>query len=159
MKLRVPLLLALFLAGAMQLMGQTKPVQLALFTPIQIVPESEGVEILRLNLIYSKNTSVGALDLGLVNVTSSGTSKGLEWGLVGYNEGNFTGWQANLVSITRGDFTGLQTGWYTTSRHCGGVQFGIVNHSGTMKGIQIGLLNFIDQGGFMPIFPIVNWSL
>ena len=135
------------------------PFQLALFNPVQIISESQGIGGIRLDLIYGKNTSVGGLDLGLVNHTTSGISKGIEWGLVGYNEGSFTGWQGNAVSITRENFTGLQTGWYTTARHCGGVQIGIVNHSGTMKGIQIGLLNFIDEGGFLPIFPIVNWSL
>lgn len=94
-----------------------------------------------------------------MNHTTSGVSKGIEWGFVGYNEGNFQGWQYNLVSITRENLTGLQMGAYNTARHTGGVQIGLINHSVTMKGIQLGLLNFIDEGGFLPIFPIVNWSL
>jgi len=28
----------------------------------------------------------------------------------------------------------------------------------SMKGLQIGLVNIIRQGGQFPVFPIVNWS-
>ena len=150
---------AVLLISSVTAVFAQSPFQLALFNPVQIISESQDIGGIRIDLIYGKNTSVGGLDIGLVNHTTSGISKGIEWGLVGYNEGSFTGWQWNAVSITRGTFTGLQMGWYTTANHCGGVQIGIVNHSGTMKGIQLGLLNFIDQGGFLPIFPIVNWSL
>ena len=48
------------------------PVQLALVTPIQIVPESQGVTAFRFNLIYSVNQSVQYVDLGFVNMTSGG---------------------------------------------------------------------------------------
>jgi hypothetical protein len=38
------------------------------------------------------------------------------------------------------------------------LQLGLVNTCKTAEGIQIGILNFIQKGGFMPFFPIVNWS-
>jgi len=34
----------------------------------------------------------------------------------------------------------------------------IVPSTETIKGIQLGLINPIKSGGFMPIFPIVNWG-
>lgn len=56
-----------------------KPIQLSLFTPVQIVPENQGVTAVRLSLIYSVNKSVRYVDLGLVNMTSGGPSAGLQW--------------------------------------------------------------------------------
>jgi hypothetical protein len=149
------------------------PIQIALFNPIQLAPESEAVSGLRINFIYGKNTSVTGVDWGLVNHCTKGQSVGLACGWVNYNEGSFTGWQSGLVSITKGDFLGLQEGLYTnvgkgtgiqygfinTAGHWEGLQLGFVNYTQTMKGIQIGLANAIQKGGFMPIFPLVNWSM
>jgi len=39
------------------------------------------------------------------------------------------------------------------------LMLGFVNYAETMKGLQIGLINVIRQGGQFPVFPIVNWSL
>ena len=49
---------ALAIGLATPLAAQGKPIQLALFTPIQIVPENQSVTAVRLNLIYSVNRSV-----------------------------------------------------------------------------------------------------
>jgi hypothetical protein len=136
-----------------------KPVQLALFNPIQIFPEETSITGIRLSLLYGKNVSVTGLDIGLVNMTSGGTSTGIQWGGVGINRGNFVGWQANWVSLVDGNTEGLQWGLFNKSGHMGGLQFGLINMTETMNGIQLGLLNFISKGGFMPFFPIVNWSL
>jgi hypothetical protein len=52
----------------------------------------------------------------------------------------------------------LQTGWFNHTGRMQGIQLGFINTTKTAQGIQIGLLNFIKTGGFMPFFPIVNWS-
>jgi hypothetical protein len=73
--------------------------------------------------------------------------------------GGFVGWQNNFASISKGDFTGLQTG--TVNYHEGhfhGLQVAIFNYTNTMNGIQLGLINVIKQGGFLPFFPIFNFS-
>ena len=156
---RIALLLSFLVVSSATVFADDGPIQLALFNPVQIVPEGSSVTAFRLNLIYSKNQSVTGLDLGLVNMCSGGTSKGLQWGAVGINYGSFIGWQGNwLVSIADDNMEGLQTGFYTRSGHAGGVQIGLLNMTDTMNGLQIGLLNFIKEGGFMPFFPIVNWS-
>jgi len=163
---------ALFLAAALPLAAQDKPIQLALFNPVQLVPESQGVSALRLNLIYSVNQSVKYVDLGLVNVTNGGPSSGVQWALVAINRGAFTGWQNAAAAVTRGPFTGLQSGWYTSAQQGEGVQWGavntaaswnglqlgLVNYAQSLHGVQIGIVNIIKQGGQFPIFPIVNWS-
>jgi hypothetical protein len=132
------------------------PIQLSLFPPIQIVPENEPVSALRLS-VYGANTDMTGFDFGIASKTT-GTFKGVQWTLVGLVDQDFTGWQSNLVSITGGSMTGLQMGAYNSANFCNGLQFGIFNSSQSMKGIQLGLINMIKTGGWMPIFPIVNWG-
>jgi hypothetical protein len=164
--------LALVCAAATPLVAQDKPIQIALFTPVQIVPEHEGVGVLRLNFIYSVNRSVQYVDLGLVNVTSGGDSKGVQWAFVAINKGRFSGWQAGAVTVTQGQFVGFMDGWFTsaqqgegvqlglvnTAASWNGLQLGIVNYTQHLHGVQIGLINIIKQGGALPVLPIVNWS-
>jgi hypothetical protein len=140
-----------------QVAAQGNPVQLSLFNPVQIVPEGEGISGLRLNLIYSKNSSLVGADLGLVNMTT-GPQSGVQWGLVGIVDGKFSGWQWNFVSVDRGDFEGLQMGIYNSAGYVNGLQLGLINNAASMKGLQIGLVNIIKTGGAFPVFPIVNWS-
>jgi hypothetical protein len=33
-----------------------------------------------------------------------------------------------------------------------------VNYTDTANGLQLGLLNFINKGGMLPIFPFFNFS-
>ena len=163
---------ALTAAVAAPLAAQEQPIQISLFTPVQIVPESQGVSVLRLNLIYSVNRSVKYFDWGLVNVTSGRASAGVQWALVAINKGAFSGWQAAAGAVTQGQFTGLQSGWFTsakqgegvqwglvnTAEYWNGLQFGLVNYAQRLHGVQIGLINIIKTGGQFPVFPIVNWS-
>ena len=165
--------LAVALCAATPLAAQEHPIQIALFTPVQIVPENADVSVLRLNFIYSVNRSVKYVDLGLVNVTSGGPSEGVQWSFVALNKGSFTGWQASSVAaVTQGDFEGLQTAAFTMARKGQGVQWGIVNvaqswkglqlglvnYTQNLHGLQIGLINIIKTGGVSPVLPIVNWS-
>lgn len=163
---------ALGAVSATPLAAQGKPIQLALVTPVQIVPEGQGVTAVRLNLIYSVNRSVQYVDLGLVNITTGGPSAGVQWALVAINGGAFTGWQSAAGAVTKGRFEGLQSGMYTsaaegkgvqwglvnTSNNWNGLQLGLVNYAQRMHGVQIGLVNIIKQNGQFPVFPIVNWS-
>jgi hypothetical protein len=138
--------------------AQDNPIQLSLFNPVQIVPENESVSGIRLNLIYTKNANVSGFDWGLVNKTT-GKQLGVQWGFVNLVDGGFTGWQSGAVNVTYGSSVGLQTGW--VNYHGGffnGLQFSIVNYSATLKGLQLGLINIIGEGGFLPVFPIFNFD-
>lgn len=67
--------------------------------------------------------------------------------------------QLNFASITKGDSKGFQ--WSSVNYHDGyfnGLQLAIVNYAASMEGIQIGLINIIKEGGFLPVFPIFNFS-
>ena len=147
------------LAAASVSAQESKPINIALVTPIQIFNETTPISGARLNILYGKNESVRGLDIGLVNHNGGGESMGLQWGLVGIVEGDFVGWQDNGVNIVKGKAEGLQWGLVNSAGYASGLQLGFVNYARSMKGIQIGLVNIIKQGGQFPVFPIVNWSL
>lgn len=152
------LIMLLFVSFSSAIYSQGNPIQLSLFNPIQIVPESESVNGIRLNLIYTKNANVTGFDMGLVNQTT-GSQLGVQWGGVNITDGGFTGWQSALVNISRGNFVGLQTSWLNYhGGHFNGLQFSIVNYAATLKGLQLGLINIIGEGGFLPVFPIFNFD-
>ncbi|MBT8377683.1 MAG: hypothetical protein KJN64_00475 [Ignavibacteria bacterium] len=152
------LLLCLIFIIAAITKAQEKPIQLSLFNPIQIFPESSSIAGLRFNLIYGKNANVTGLDLGLVNQTT-GTQTGVQWGGLNLNDGGFKGWQSGFVNVTKGSSLGLQTA--AVNYHLGhfnGLQFSIVNYAETLKGLQIGLINVIGKGGFLPVFILFNFD-
>jgi hypothetical protein len=132
-----------------------KPIQIALFSPVQIFSPEQSIAGLRISILYGRNVNMTGLDWGLVTRTT-GKFEGVQWGVAGFVDGNATGIQANWVNITRQDFTGLQWGVYNSAGHAEGVQVGLLNTTGSIKGLQIGLLNFIQKGGWLPFFPIVN---
>ncbi len=139
--------------------AETKPIQVALVTPIQIVPEKYSISGVRLNLIYGRNVSVQGIDIGLVNHTTTGRVQGFQWGLVGMADADFLGWQDNhLANVTQKNCEGFQFGFVNYAGYMNGFQLGLVNYVKRMKGLQIGLVNIIKQGGQFPVFPIVNWS-
>jgi hypothetical protein len=149
-------LLTILISAPVQ--AENRPIQLALVTPIQIFPEDYSINGVRLNLLYGRNVSVSGLDIGLVNHTTTGTFKGLQYGLVGLADSDFLGWQDCVVNVTSGRCEGLQYGLVNYARNMSGLQLGLVNYAKNMKGLQIGLVNIIRQGGQFPVFPIVNWS-
>lgn len=172
-RFRLAALFGVMLAmSASSAVAQSKPIQLSLVTPIQIVPEDQAISGFRFNLIYGRNAAMTGLDIGLVNHTRPGGVEGVQFGILGLSEGGFTGWQANWVNITEAAMKGVQTGLYNSEGSGEGLQWGFVNtadfHNGlqlsfvnyarTLNGVQIGLVNIIKEGGAFPIFPIVNWS-
>ena len=138
--------------------SQNAPIQLSLFTPVQIFSEDYTISGVRLNLLYGRNVSVTGLDWGLVNHTTSGMSMGVQLGFLSINEADFMGWQNSAGNIVMGDMEGFQCGVVNYAGYANGFQLGLVNYAVSMKGLQIGLVNIIKQGGQFPVFPIVNWS-
>jgi len=153
----IPLISLFCLTGSLK--AQEKPIQLALFNPVQIFPENTSIAGLRISLIYGKNASVTGLDWGLVNSTT-GIQKGVQFGMVNLTDGGFSGWQQGFVNVTKGNSLGLQSGGVSFHQgHFNGLQFSIVNYAATLEGIQVGIVNIIGSGGFMPVFPIFNFDL
>lgn len=122
--------------------AESKPLQLALFEPVQLFSADTSITGLRINFIYGRNDTVEGVDIGLV----------------GLAESSFTGWQYNVGNITKGDFTGLQMGFVNYAGNAEGFQLGAVNYAERLKGLQIGFINIIGQGGAFPVLPFINWS-
>ncbi len=150
--------------------GGTKPIQIALWNPVQIFPEETSVMGVRLNILYGVNRNVTGIDIGIGNRTT-GDQKGFQYGLVGFTEGGFWGWQDNFFNYSE-KFYGFQSGFYngaetatgfewgfvniTEDMH--GLQLGVFNMTQTLYGLQIGIINVVRQKEEFPILPIVNWS-
>lgn len=147
---------SVFAAG--RCFAEAKAVNLSLVTPISLAKETDSVTAFRFSLLYGKNTSVEVLDLGLINHTTAGMSKGLQWGMVNIAEADFTGLQMATVNYNEGSFEGVQWGFVNHTNSGNGLQLGFVNYAKKYHGLQIGLVNIISQDGFLPVCPIVNWS-
>lgn len=154
----VVLLILSFCPVAAIAQAEEKPIQLSLLAPIQIFPEETAIKGIRLSLLYGKNVSVTGLDWGLVNHTTTGISKGVQFGLVGIADSGFVGWQDNWVNVVHAEMEGFQWGLVNYAGKANGFQLGLINYAQSMHGLQIGLVNVIKQGGAFPVFPIVNWS-
>ena len=83
-------------AGMAPVIAAESPVNLALFSPIQITREEDSVTAFRFSLVYGVNTGVTGVDLSLVGV-NHGSGLGVSWHGAGLVDGDFTGWQAGLV--------------------------------------------------------------
>ena len=136
--------------------AQNKPINIALVTPIQIVPETEAVSGFRWNIIYGKNSAMTGLDLGIANHVG-GHMEGVQFGWVNLTE-TMVGWQDGIVNYNTGEFEGLQWGGVNYTGRINGLQLGVVNYAERANGVQIGLVNIIKEGGFLPVMIIANWG-
>ena len=103
--------------------------------------------------------SIGA-QLGFFNYAA--TFCGLQDGIVNVAGRSFTGLQYGFLNSTR-DLTGLQCGdcfllgVNMASGSMRGCQIGLVNYAEWVDGgLQIGLVNIISENGWLPVLPIVN---
>jgi hypothetical protein len=129
--------------------GRTRPIQLAVFNPVQLQPDSTSIAGLRLSLFHSANQDMVGFDWVLVGVNvTRGNFVGLAWSWFGLNwvEGEAVGWQGAVGNIALGGLRGLQTGPLNlTGDQAKGVQFGAVNIADRMAGLQLGAVNIADD--------------
>jgi hypothetical protein len=150
--------LLLTMLAVLPVAAAEKAVNLSLFTPISLAKAEDSVTGFRFNLIYGKNASVRVVDLGFINHTTTGLSKGLQWGAVNVTEGEFSGLQIAAININKGSAHGVQWGTVNYAATAGGLQLAFVNYAQTIDGLQIGAINIIKKGGFLPVCIIANWS-
>ena len=106
-KLILSALLVLSLVGMVRA-EESKPLQLALFNPCQLVPENESIKGASLGLIYAANKDVTGLSFVFFGVNkATGDVQGVEWGLGNWVEGSLYGWQGGFV-----DRVGAGACWY-----------------------------------------------
>ena len=105
--------------------------------------------------------SAGA-QLGVVNVSHAFC--GLQDGLVNISGSSFSGLQSGFFNCAE-DMCGMQSGYYfligvnVATGTMRGVQMGLVNYADTVDGgCQIGIVNVISHNGWLPVLPILNGS-
>lgn len=174
-KLVLSVLLVLGLVSVLRA-EDAAPLQLSIFSPMQMVPENESIKGISLDLIYVVNRDVTGFSYTFFGVNkATGNVMGVEWGLGNWVDGFFYGWQdgivnrsgarvvglqQGLVNIAKGDLTGVQFGgvsWAEQFVH--GVQAGIFNYStGRFIGLQGGIVN-VSKGQFSgAALGIVNYA-
>ena len=149
--------------------GETRPVQLSVFSQAQLFPERDSIKGMRLSLFYGRNAGVTGFDLGLVSESSEGftgaalsggnivegDTTGLQLGLINSSQaGKLAGGQVAVVNqadqgsmaqlgiVNRAeDATGLQLSAFNSSERVKGLQLGAVNSSQDAYGLQLGFIN------------------
>jgi len=151
-------------------------VQLALYAPVQIIPEDYAVYGLKLGLPYSANKTLVGLDLGLCNQVTethyglscagllslhSGQMYGVNLsGIMNLSDANETGLTAAaLYNEIKATVRGLQLAALVNQAYSvKGVQIGLVNYTRNLAGVQIGLINFCKNQPFRFTFFINAWN-
>lgn len=121
MKLVLSILVAVFILTALApaaFAQETKPINLALFDPVQIFKKDVPIKGFRFNLIYGNNSAMTGLDIGLANWVT-GDAVGLQWGIINRVMGDFTGWQTAPIQKTDGFMLGIQSGALLTMNGSG----------------------------------------
>ena len=132
-----------------------KPIQLALVPAVQLVPEDESIQGLRLN-IYGRNKNVSGVDIGLAHETT-GDFKGVAFGILHIAHGEGRGLQFDgIYSEATARMAGLQVGMVNRSNDMHGLQIGLANFADDMTGIQIGLWNEIKNKEQWNVLPLLN---
>ncbi len=147
--------------------------QFSIFNPAQLFPSEYTVDGLRINLIYGSSAEIKGLDFGLVNMTQ-GDEHGFQLGAVNLVAKDFGGIQLGLFNREERYFKGLQLAglanivklsgqgvqaavfYNDAQQDMRGLQLGLVNHAGSLDGVQLGLLNFNDDTRHLGFFPFVN---
>jgi len=140
---------------------KTRPLQISVWDPIQLINDQNSIAGLRFNLIYTNSQDVAGLtlstgwantnrdmrgvSLGPVNWTN-GSSYGVNLGILNYVGARSVGLEIGAVNITKADFSGFETGIVNYVGGIGaGFQLGIVNYAKNMSGVQVGLFNATDN--------------
>ena len=140
---------------------EAKPVQLAVFNPVQLVPEKESIKGLRLSLFYTVNKDVSGLSIVWLGMNrATGDVNGVEIGLGNWVEGSAYGGQIGIVNHAGKRFVGLQYGMANiTEGDFTGIQWGLVNWTeGFMHGLQAGVLNVSKKQSIGAEVGVVNYN-
>ncbi len=147
------LCLAIILFSASPLAAECYPLQMSLYSPVQLIPKDKTICGVRLDLIWGDNNAVQGIDIGLANGADSvqgiqigginrgpRTSERDSWGLqIGLING---GGQTDLLGhkVGHASFTGVQAaGLGNISDEVTGIQIGLFNVAYIVNGIQISI--------------------
>lgn len=96
--------------------------------------------------------SKGAIISGVANFTQDNTTGALVSGILNYSGGVSKGFHLSTANITNAEFSGLQVGVYNHARKLKGVQLGVINFVDSLdNGVPIGLINIVRHGGYFAL--------
>ena len=121
-------------------------------------PKKKNVYGLNVGLLssynYNSRQEIYGVDFSLVSIESK--AKGLQMALTNWSKGS-SGVQMAFGNLVK-EFTGVQVALGNVARESSVVQIGVLNFArDNTKGVQFGVLNFMSNG-FLPFFPIINFS-
>lgn len=150
------LLTLIFLASSWTVQAYWAPIDVSIFSPVELPPCNDAVYGLRVNVPYGRTSSMYGIDAGCAQHVR-GSAGGIECGACNFVTGRFVGVQVAFGSnFAVKELDGLQVGFYNCCRgESNGLQIGLVNWTYDMSGFQIGLVNFIWNSPLV-CFPIVN---
>ena len=148
-------------------------------------PEDPDVNGFRIALFHGKNTSVRGFDLGIVSLSEAGQQSGFSmiWGLgkvtgrcsglasgfVNVHTGEDSSFNAAFINSIKTQKSGVNLGFVNVTEGFSNVdisgigiskesqvQLGFINITNKIDGVQIGFLNFADNG-FFPACPLFNF--
>jgi len=100
-------------------------------------------------LNYSKKMSGGFQVAGVSNVCSDSASGLFLSGVLNYSKQNSKGFQMSTINYTAEKFTGFQLGVVNYARELNGIQLGVVNIlNDSGKALPIGVLSIVKNGFF-----------
>lgn len=150
----------MILAAAASLKAGTDGyVMLSVFSPGQIPIAATSLNGVRLNLVYGECQNLNGLDAGLVGRVRENVN-GLQVAAVSAVGTDAAGVQLGLVNAVEADFAGFQLAlWNDVGATAKGFQLGLVNWANALEGLQVGLLNIIDEPQqTCRCLPIVNFG-
>lgn len=175
---------ALLLSSTTVLAQEATPV---MFSALDFnAPQAESVKGVRLAVLHGTVDSLTGVDLAVIGMSETNTTKGVNLGFWGGHKVNksMTGASLGLFNWIPGQTTGANLGTVNVTGNVKGanlgfvnysegdttfdwaavsisqsstVQLGLVNVTKEIKGVQIGLLNCADNG-FLKCFPIINFA-
>jgi hypothetical protein len=112
------------------------PLQVAIWHPIQMVPDQWDVYGMRMNLIYGKNKNVWGVDVGVAN-TTEGPVRGIQAGVIN-GPGDLDGIGVGGINSTR-RVNGFQAGLFSVAEErVTGIQLSaLFNQSPVVRGLQL----------------------
>lgn len=137
------------------------PLGVGIAAPVQLPFMETDVYGIRFGGLFGCNRNVYGIDVGLAEICSN------------ESVGNFAGIQASALSWTEGNAYGLQFGvlanvvkgstfaWQTAFANavwedCRGLQFGAINYTVGLKGLQVGLVNWNELASYGLDIGLIN---
>ena len=130
------------------------PLKLSLFSPLALPPVDKvyGIDI---GIFATRSDEVKGIQLGWFQATTT-KLYGIQNSILSRST-EATGLQIGFGNITFNEMNGLQIGVVNGASHqMNGLQLGLINIAGTLKGVQIGVVNVIMHGAPVPFMPILN---